>query len=375
MKTIIASLLITITTSVGLAQIRLPKLKAINDAVKQVDETVNSTDKLNKDIKTAKGDKKEAQNQSVNNPTETGQSSSTQSGNRNNKFKYDSEGYIIEHPVIMDYLKKQEKYYYVTPFKETSKEYDYALVKKEVYDEKMKIYDIKIKYIIKTKQENLYKDYPEHFMFGNGSTYNNPSNDKLYYNKEYITSFEGDGTIISGKIDNGIIKDVTYLNSTKEAAQSSVGRYIELKNKLEQYYKVSLQQTKKDDKVNEMHAGMLDYNDYFTNKYKSPALEATLIKVATDEHNDLKSEVEKFGKMTIKKMSLNNSDWSVMKNNLGIPTYKQFDAYVIGTGSNGSCFIKYVSFKKEYEGGGKYSNTIHLRTESTPQLLPCDKVK
>ncbi len=87
---------------------------------------------------------------------------------------------------------------------------------------------------------------------------------------------------------------------------------------------------------------------------KNVALE-TQFKVALTKSD---ANLEAKYKCVYKRVTADSQDWTIVKNDLGVPLKKTFDVTIIGEDANKQCFYFYGSMKKEYIGGGKYSDVI-----------------
>jgi hypothetical protein len=67
------------------------------------------------------------------------------------------------------------------------------------------------------------------------------------------------------------------------------------------------------------------------------------------------------------------SDWTLTKNDLGIPLYKELYINLAIKFADGSCGLANAWLRQEYEGGGKYSSA-KLTMPGSIQVLPCENL-
>lgn len=86
-------------------------------------------------------------------------------------------------------------------------------------------------------------------------------------------------------------------------------------------------------------------------------------------------------KCNYKKVILDSPEWAIVKNDLGVPLKKTFDVTIIAENANKQCFYFYGSMKKDYLGGGKYSDVVKFNEGnqfadgSYRKYISCDLVK
>lgn len=346
----------------------------IKSKIKEATDKINDNKKDEKNSGTGK-------NTTTNSSSSNNQSSSGDES-ENKSYTYDSEGYIINHPDIMNLLKTKNKYYIVTKFNNSNwspflkgdiRPYDYAFIdqRKNEANPDIITYIPGLVHKIKDKFPNLNSSSVIH---KSGASYPVEAN-KLYQCIFYIISFEADGGILYTELNDGTTGTFFYLAPDEASASLAATKYEEYKKKSDQNVeKVKAAEKRKQDEM-DLSIGTNEYNNYFKPNYKTTSIEGSLISVANNESVVIQSELKKYGKITIKKIALLHQDWEVIKNSLGTPTHKQLDCYAIGTTNTGKCIIKCISFMKKYEGGSSYSSNIHIESECVPKPFSCDNIK
>lgn len=106
---------------------------------------------------------------------------------------------------------------------------------------------------------------------------------------------------------------------------------------------------------------------------KDAALEAQFLKVL-NQANSLPTVAEK-DKAAYKKILLIFTDWTVEKNDLGVPLKMVYASWAIGNyTADKRCFFQKVYMKKDYLGGGKYGEVKYDESQR-PSILSCDLIK
>lgn len=106
---------------------------------------------------------------------------------------------------------------------------------------------------------------------------------------------------------------------------------------------------------------------------KDAALESQFLKVL-NQANALPTVDEK-ERVSYKKILLIFTDWTVEKNDLGIPLKMVYAAWAIGSyTADKKCFFQKVYMKKDYLGGGKYGEVKYDESQA-PSIGSCDIIK
>ncbi len=105
----------------------------------------------------------------------------------------------------------------------------------------------------------------------------------------------------------------------------------------------------------------------------NPQLEAQFLKIL----NELNAAptVPKEDRVIYKKILLKYTDWTVEKNDLGIPLKMVYGTWAIGNYTNSkACFFQKLYMKKDYLGGGKYGNVV-FDEAPIPSIISCELLK
>ena len=106
---------------------------------------------------------------------------------------------------------------------------------------------------------------------------------------------------------------------------------------------------------------------------KDPALESQFMKILNLE-NSYPTVAEK-ERVVYKKILLIFTDWTIEKNDLGIPIKMTYAAWAIGNyTADKRCFFQKVYMKKDYLGGGKYGD-VKFDEGEAPSVGSCDIIK
>jgi hypothetical protein len=103
------------------------------------------------------------------------------------------------------------------------------------------------------------------------------------------------------------------------------------------------------------------------------ALESQFLKVL-NQANELPTVLEK-NRVSYKKVMLIYTDWTVEKNDLGVPLKMVYATWAIGNyTADKRCFFQKVYLKKDYLGGGKYGEVKYDESQS-PSIISCELLK
>lgn len=103
------------------------------------------------------------------------------------------------------------------------------------------------------------------------------------------------------------------------------------------------------------------------------ALESQFLKVL-NQANALPTVPEK-DRVSYKKVMLIFTDWTVEKNDLGVPLKMVYATWAIGNyTADKRCFFQKVYLKKDYIGGGKYGEVKYDESQS-PSIISCELLK
>jgi len=106
---------------------------------------------------------------------------------------------------------------------------------------------------------------------------------------------------------------------------------------------------------------------------KDAALESQFLKVL-NQANSYPTVAEN-ERVSYKKILLIFTDWTVEKNDLGIPIKMMYASWAIGSyTADKKCFFQKVYMKKEYLGGGKYGEVKYDESQE-PSIGSCDIIK
>jgi hypothetical protein len=76
--------------------------------------------------------------------------------------------------------------------------------------------------------------------------------------------------------------------------------------------------------------------------------------------------------------SHSGEEWRVSTNDLGVPRYKYSwpEILAVYEGKDGWCYyVKNISFKRDYQGGGKYGSVIFYNDDNRHYKMDCKNVK
>ncbi|MES2299134.1 MAG: hypothetical protein V4582_18960 [Pseudomonadota bacterium] len=90
--------------------------------------------------------------------------------------------------------------------------------------------------------------------------------------------------------------------------------------------------------------------------------------------NDQFSDLAEFKKIAVGKTNA-GEEWSVVRNELGIPLYKKLNhpVLVYWKSKDGKCFVSTPSFDKNNEGGATYGKVVTGRLLTNPEEYACDR--
>lgn len=105
----------------------------------------------------------------------------------------------------------------------------------------------------------------------------------------------------------------------------------------------------------------------------NPVLEKQFMTILTKENGYPTVPVNE--KAAYKKIYLISTDWSLIRNDLDQPKKMTYSAWTIGNyTADGACFFQKVWFKKDYLGGGKYSE-VKFDEGEKPSIISCELIK
>lgn len=104
-------------------------------------------------------------------------------------------------------------------------------------------------------------------------------------------------------------------------------------------------------------------------KMKNAALEAQIKKAVIEEYKFLKWDME-----SIQFLSITDSDWSYIKNQYGVITYRKLQCHIIFSTKDGSCKSSWLYVAQDKIGNDKYGELVYNQNIST-NPIPCEVMK
>ncbi|HZF99401.1 MAG TPA: hypothetical protein VEY71_00280 [Chitinophagales bacterium] len=157
----------------------------------------------------------------------------------------------------------------------------------------------------------------------------------------------------------------------KEEAAAKAATADELK-KSGNEHKAKIKAKEKEETEKKNAAGNVSvYQNEVKATHSNAALESQFMKLL----NGANATAPEADKATWTKIMLKSNDWTVEKNDLGQPVKQSYVAWAVGKYTKDQrCFFHKVYFKKDYLGGGQYSD-VKFDEAQRPSVIPCDIVK
>jgi hypothetical protein len=344
LKTIISCCILLI--GINTADAQIGKLKSLAKSATTDKKASESPEKPKAEAKVEKSEQQ----------TEVKQEKPEQQQTSSQKQQKDADGYVINDPEAAELFKGKDVY-------QTS---DVAL-----YNHLLDVSECKMAGVVVNKTDDsllLFIVAQKRYggVYAKRVSFSHIS-DKYYQFSNYYATIQTDGSVL---VFNSIGAELISKdeNEIKNATKAS------LQKKAEE----PLAEIKK--AKEEKNAGKkIQENETFFKSggvsavKKDPALETQFLKVLNQE-NSYPTVAEK-DRVSYKKTLLIFTDWTIEKNDLGIPLKMVYAAWAIGSyTADKKCFFQKVYMKKDYLGGGKYGEVKYDESQK-PSIGSCDIIK